>query len=82
MFVKTGNMDPRVFDGSRFDITADRPPQLTFGGGIHYCLGATLGRAEQAEAVPILAQRLRQPRLAGSPNGAQPWASPAQSPCR
>lgn len=60
MFLVAGNTDPAVFgpDATRFDITAERPPPLTFGAGIHYCLGANLARAELAEALPILARRL------------------------
>ena len=48
----------------RFDITREPvgQPQLTFGSGIHYCLGASLARAELQEALPILAQRM--PNLA------------------
>jgi cytochrome P450 len=47
-----------------FDITSPAPsqPQLTFGSGIHYCLGAALARAELQEALPLLAQRM--PNLA------------------
>ena len=37
-------------------------PQVTFGSGIHYCLGAALARAELQEALPLLAQRM--PKLA------------------
>ena len=32
---------------------------------MHYCLGAWMARAELAEALPILAERLLEPRLAG-----------------
>ena len=49
-----------------FDIGLERPAQLTFGGGIHYCLGAPLARTEMEEALPILAARLHTPELAGS----------------
>lgn len=62
------NRDADVFaDPERFDITrepADRP-QLTFGAGIHYCLGAALARAEQQEALTIMATRLPELELAG-----------------
>ena len=54
------NRDPAVYaDPDRFDIARRHPePQLAFGGGVHYCLGASLARAEIQEALPILAQRL------------------------
>jgi cytochrome P450 len=55
------NRDRDVFDDpDRFDITRTPPerPQLTFGSGIHYCLGAALARAEQQEALTIMAKRL------------------------
>ena len=40
------NRDPAVYDEpERLDITRDGPPaMLTFGGGIHYCLGAHLAQ--------------------------------------
>jgi cytochrome P450 len=47
--------EPQRFDIER-DATAD--PQLTFGSGTHYCLGAALARAELQEALPILARRM------------------------
>ena len=58
----TANVDPAVFgpEPGTFDITREPSgqPQLTFGSGIHYCLGAALARAELQEALPILARRL------------------------
>ena len=55
------NYDPGAFaDPHEFDIRKPAPaaPQLTFGSGIHYCLGASLARAELQEALPILARRM------------------------
>lgn len=65
------NRDPRVYpDPARFDITRSHAqPMLTFGGGAHYCLGASLARIEIQEALVILSQRL--PEL--SANGAAQW---------
>jgi cytochrome P450 len=55
------NFDPSVFpDPQRFDITRESSgqPQMTFGSGIHFCLGANLARAELQEALPLLARRM------------------------
>ena len=52
-----------------FDITADRgrTRPLTFGAGIHRCLGASLARAELGEALAFLAPRMRGLELDGEP---------------
>jgi cytochrome P450 len=52
-----------------FDIVAERPRArvLTFGAGIHYCVGANLARAEMEEAVAFLAERVRSVSLEGEP---------------
>ena len=55
------NFDPATMgaDAEAFDITQKRPAQhMTFGSGIHHCLGASLARAELQEALPLLARRL------------------------
>jgi cytochrome P450 len=61
------NRDPTVYDDpDRVDITREGAPAiLTFGGGVHYCLGANLARREIAEALNVLTGRLRNPRIAG-----------------
>jgi cytochrome P450 len=69
------NRDPRAWGGTedrsldRFDITADRDgvKPMTFGAGIHYCLGANLARAELQEALAFLPSALPGLRLDGEP---------------
>ena len=54
------NRDPEAFDDpDAFDITRERTAaQMTFGSGIHFCMGAALARAELQEALPLLARRM------------------------
>ena len=65
------NRDATIYeDPARFDIAREAPPPiLTFGGGVHYCLGANLARRELAEALKILSRRLLNPRRGEFP----PW---------
>jgi cytochrome P450 len=55
--------------GETFDITAERggARALTFGAGVHYCLGANLARAELEEGLAFLAQRFAGLELDGEP---------------
>jgi cytochrome P450 len=50
-----------------FDITAERSKArvLTFGAGVHYCVGANLARAEMQEGLALLAERVQRVELAG-----------------
>jgi cytochrome P450 len=52
-----------------FDIRVPRETKrmLTFGAGIHYCVGANLARAELAEALAFVARRAERIELAGEP---------------
>lgn len=54
----------------RRDITREAPPAiLTFGGGVHYCLGAHLARVELVEALRTITQHMQKPRRVGP----APW---------
>ncbi len=54
-----GNRDPNAFDRPDQFLPAERTQAgeriLTFGAGIHYCLGANLARVELEEAIRVLA---------------------------
>jgi cytochrome P450 len=56
--VGAANRDDRQFpDGDRFDIDRQVGQHLTFGYGIHYCLGAALARLEGRIALDEVLQR-------------------------
>ena len=54
--------DPTVFDSARTPNT-----HVSFGAGIHFCVGAPLARLELAAALPILFARLKDLRLVEPP---------------
>ncbi len=66
---RAGGVEPE-----RFDLTADRPRErlLTFGAGIHYCVGANLARAEMQEGLAFLAERVSSLALDGEPEFGTP----------
>jgi cytochrome P450 len=52
------NRDERAYvDPDRFDITREGPPGITFGHGIHFCIGAHLARLEGRTAFTELYRR-------------------------
>jgi cytochrome P450 len=61
-------------DPNAFDITADRGGArvLTFGAGIHYCVGANLARAEIQEGLAAMARRVERVELDGEPEFGTP----------
>ncbi|HUQ83193.1 MAG TPA: cytochrome P450 [Gemmatimonadaceae bacterium] len=53
------NRDPRAFpDPDAFRIDRRPNPHVSFGGGIHFCLGAALARVEGQELFRALAERV------------------------
>lgn len=64
--IAAANHDERVFaDPGTIDLTRDPNPQLGFGWGLHYCLGATLGRMEAKIALRTLLERFPTLEAAG-----------------
>lgn len=63
------NRDPAKFpDPHRFDVTrANAKDNLSFGTGMHGCIGASLTRLEVLQALPALFERFPDLRLDGEP---------------
>jgi cytochrome P450 len=59
LLLGSANRDERRFaDPDDLDVARDPNPHLSFGGGIHYCVGAALARAEAAAVFDRLLRRL------------------------
>jgi cytochrome P450 len=67
-YLGAGNRDPERFaDPDRLDLARGDCAPLSFGGGIHYCLGAPLARLEARVAFPALLRRFPHIELCGTP---------------
>ncbi|MFZ2159836.1 MAG: cytochrome P450 [Bradyrhizobium sp.] len=66
----SANRDPAVYPDrpDRLDITRPKIRPLSFGGGIHLCLGAQLARIEAEVAIATLLRRLPDLRLDDAEN--------------
>lgn len=63
-----GQLDSSIFDDStefKLDRKNIKNNTLSYGGGIHYCLGAALARAEMEEGVKTIIERLPHIKLCG-----------------
>ena len=66
----SGNHDPAVYPDhpEKLDITRPNVRPLSFGGGIHHCLGAQLARIEAEVAISTLLRRIPNLRLDDAEN--------------
>lgn len=68
--IGAANRDPRQFsEPARFDIAREPNPHISFGHGIHYCLGAALSRLEARVVFEELLPRIETVAYASS----EPW---------
>jgi cytochrome P450 len=71
--ITSANRDPAMFgDPERLDLRRDATAHLSFGHGLHYCLGAPLARMEGEIAIRVLLREAHEVRLA-VPRDALDW---------
>ncbi|MFF4714986.1 cytochrome P450 [Streptomyces eurythermus] len=64
----SANHDPAVFaDPGRLDLARADNPHISFGAGVHYCVGAPLARIELAASLTALLERAPTLALAAEP---------------
>ncbi len=68
MLFGSAQRDPRRFDApDRFDVARGDTAHIGFGGGVHFCIGAPLARAELTRSVTGLAERFPDLELVEEP---------------
>jgi cytochrome P450 len=68
LLMNAANRDPRAYDQpDRVDLARNGVPHLTFGFGMHICLGFPLARLEGQVALPAVLARWRRLELAHEP---------------
>lgn len=68
IMLNAANRDPRAYpDPDRVDLARDGVAHLTFGFGLHICLGFPLARLEGEIAIPAVARHFRRMEFAGEP---------------
>jgi cytochrome P450 len=74
MLVSAWHANRDGIEPDEFDIVADRggARALTFGAGIHFCVGQNLARAEMEEAIAFLAEHVEELSLDGEPEFGTP----------
>jgi len=64
----SANRDESIFENpEQLDLTRENNPQIGFGAGIHFCLGAPLARLELSVSLPMLFERFPAIQLAQVP---------------
>ena len=68
LILAAANLDPKKFsDPLTFRPDRQEAANLSFGAGIHFCIGAPLARLELNTVLPILFRRLPGMRIAATP---------------
>lgn len=68
LLLASANRDPAAEEEAEiFDPTRPARTNMSFGGGLHFCVGAPLARLEMQIALPILFERCPDLKLAAAP---------------